>query len=132
MKLAVEEDPNNHQLFFALGSSYDELDDFKKAEEAYLEAIDIKSDFYDALYNLGVMYYNRGGDMLNEANNIKDFKKYDHAKKKAENLMLKGLPYIEKCHELDNLDKNILLVLKELYYRNGNNSKYKEISEKLK
>ena len=132
LKLAVEEDPNNHQLFFALGSSYDELDDFKKAEEAYLEAIDIKSDFYDALYNLGVMYYNRGGDMLNEANNIKDFKKYDHAKKKAENLMLKGLPYIEKCHELDNLDKNILLVLKELYYRNGNNSKYKEISEKLK
>ncbi|MAZ54236.1 MAG: hypothetical protein CMP55_00135 [Flavobacteriales bacterium] len=132
LKLAVEEDPNNHQLFFALGSSYDELNDFKKAEEAYLEAIDIKSDFYDALYNLGVMYYNRGGDMLNEANNIKDFKKYDHAKKKAENLMLKGLPYIEKCHELDNLDKNILLVLKELYYRNGNNSKYKEISEKLK
>ena len=132
LKLAVEEDPNNHQLFFALGSSYDELDDFKKAEEAYLEAIDIKSDFYDALYNLGVMYYNRGGDMLNEANNIKDFKKYDNAKKKAENLMLKGLPYIEKCHELDNLDKNILLVLKELYYRNGNNSKYKEISEKLK
>ena len=132
LKLAVEEDPNNHQLFFALGSSYDELDDFKKAEEAYLEAIDIKSDFYDALYNLGVMYYNRGGDMLNEANNIKDFKKYDHAKKKAENLMLKGLPYIEKCHELDNLDQNILLVLKELYYRNGNNSKYKEISEKLK
>ena len=132
LKLAVEEDTNNHQLFFALGSSYDELDDFKKAEEAYLEAIDIKSDFYDALYNLGVMYYNRGGDMLNEAHNIKDFKKYDHAKKKAENLMLKGLPYIEKCHELDNLDKNILLVLKELYYRNGNNSKYKEISEKLK
>ena len=132
LKLAVEEDPNNHQLFFALGSSYDELDDFKKAEEAYLEAINIKSDFYDALYNLGVMYYNRGGDMLNEANNIKDFKKYDNAKKKAENLMLKGLPYIEKCHELDNLDQNILLVLKELYYRNGNNSKYKEISEKLK
>ena len=93
LKLAVEEDPNNHQLFFALGSSYDELDDFKKAEEAYLEAIDIKSDFYDALYNLGVMYYNRGGDMLNEANNIKDFKKYDHAKKKAENPMLKGLSY---------------------------------------
>ena len=49
--------------------------DFEKAENAYLEAIDIKPDFYDALYNLGVMYYNKGGDMLNEANNIKDFKK---------------------------------------------------------
>ena len=36
LKLAVEEDPNNHQLFFALGSSYDELNDFEKAEKAYL------------------------------------------------------------------------------------------------
>tara|TARA_Y100000589_G_scaffold70929_1_gene63282 strand:- start:2262 stop:3422 length:1161 start_codon:yes stop_codon:yes gene_type:complete len=132
LKLAVEEDPNNHQLFFALGSSYDELNDFEKAENAYLEAIDIKPDFYDALYNLGVMYYNNGGDMLNEANNIKDFKKYDIAKKNAENVMLKGLPYVEKCYELDSSDKNIMLVLKELYYRNGNNEKYKEISDKLK
>ena len=78
------------------------------------------------------MYYNKGGDMLNDANNIKDFKKYDNAKKKAENVMLKGLPYVEKCYELDSSDKNIMLVLKELYYRNGNNDKYKEISDKLK
>ena len=132
LRVAVEEDPNNHQLFFALGSSYDELNDFEKAENSYLEAIDIKPDFYDALYNLGVMYYNKGGDMLNDANNIKDFKKYDIAKKKAENVMLKGLPYVEKCYELDSSDKNIMLVLKELYYRNGNNDKYKEISDKLK
>tara|TARA_Y100000991_G_C21959977_1_gene343978 strand:+ start:274 stop:1434 length:1161 start_codon:yes stop_codon:yes gene_type:complete len=132
LRVAVEEDPNNHQLFFALGSSYDELNDFENAENSYLEAIDIKPDFYDALYNLGVMYYNKGGDMLNEANDIKDFKKYDIAKNKAENVMLKGLPYVEKCYELDSSDNNILLVLKELYYRNGNNSKYKEISDKLK
>ena len=57
LKLAVEEDPNNHQLFFALGNNYDVLGKFNKAEEAYLEAIDIKNDYYDALYNLGVMYY---------------------------------------------------------------------------
>ena len=30
--------------------------------------------------------------MLKEANNIKDFKKYDVAKTKADNMMLKGLP----------------------------------------
>tara|TARA_B100000886_G_scaffold73246_1_gene47034 strand:+ start:487 stop:1647 length:1161 start_codon:yes stop_codon:yes gene_type:complete len=132
LKLAVEEDPNNHNLFFALGSSYDELNDFEKAENAYLEAIDIKPDFYDALYNLGVMYYNKGGDMLKDANNIKDFKKYDVAKNKANDMMLQGLPFVEKCHKIDPNDKNILLVLKELYYRNGNDSKYNEITKKLK
>ena len=132
LKLAVEEDPNNHNLFFALGSSYDELNDFEKAENAYLEAIDIKPDFYDALYNLGVMYYNKGGDMLKDANNIKDFKKYEIAKNNANNMMLQGLPFVEKCHKIDPNDKNILLVLKELYYRNGNDSMYNEITKKIK
>jgi tetratricopeptide (TPR) repeat protein len=132
LTLAVEEDPNNHNLFFALGSSYDNLGEFEKAENAYLEAVDIKPDFYDALYNLGVMYYNKGGDMLKEANNIKDFKKYDIAKNNAEQTMLKGLPFIESCYNIDSEDKNILLVLKELYYRNGDDEKYKNIITKLK
>ena len=131
LTLAVEEDPNNHNLFFALGSSYDNLGEFEKAENAYLEAVDIKPDFYDALYNLGVMYYNKGGDMLKEANNIKDFKKYDIAKNNAEQTMLKGLPFIESCYNIDSEDKNILLVLKELYYRNGDDEKYKNIITKL-
>jgi tetratricopeptide (TPR) repeat protein len=100
LTLAVEEDPNNHQLFFALGSSYDNLGNFEKAENAYKEAVDIKPDFYDALYNLGVMYYNKGGDMLKKANNIKDFKKYEIEKNKADETMLKGLPYIEKCYAI--------------------------------
>ena len=132
LTLAVEEDPNNHQLFFALGSSYDNLGNFEKAENAYKEAVDIKPDFYDALYNLGVMYYNKGGDMLKKANNIKDFNKYEIEKNKADVTMLKGLPYIEKCYAIEPDDKNILLVLKELYYRNGNDEGYKTVSDKLK
>ena len=43
LKIAVEEDPNNHQLFFALGSSYDKLGDFEKAQE-----VDLRNK---ALYN---------------------------------------------------------------------------------
>ena len=132
LTLAVEEDPNNHQLFFALGSSYDNLGDFEKAENAYKEAVDIKPDFYDGLYNLGVMYYNKGGDMLKTANNIKDYKKYEIEKTKADDMMLKGLPYIEKCYSLKPEDRNILLVLKELYYRNGNDEGYKKVNDLLK
>ena len=78
------------------------------------------------------MYYNKGGDMLKEANKIKDFKKYDIAKTYANSTMLKGLPYIEKCHEIDSSDKNILLVLKELYYRNGDDAKYNDVMNKVK
>ena len=131
LNLAIEEDPNNHQLFFALGSSYDNLNQFDKAVTAYEEAVAIKSDFFDALYNLGVLYYNKGGDMIKEANSMRDWRKADAHTKKAEETMLKALPHIEICYELDPNDKNILLILKELYYRNGNTVKYKEVSSKL-
>ena len=132
LKLAIEEDPNNHQLFFALGSSYDNLNQFDKAVSAYEEAVAIKPDFFDALYNLGVLYYNKGGDMIKEANNMSDWRKADVLTKKSEATMLKALPHIEACYELDSNDKNILLILKELYYRNGNTEKYQEVSSKLK
>ncbi len=132
LTLAVEEDPNNHQLFFALGSSYANLGKFEKAETAYKEAVSIKPDFFDALYNLGVMYYNKGGEMIKEANNMSDWKKADAHTKKAEGMMLKALPHIEACYELEPNDKNILIVLKELYYRNGNDAAYKEVTSKLK
>ena len=132
LNLAIKEDPNNHQLFFALGSSYDNLDQFDKAVSAYEEAVANKSDFFDALYNLGVLYYNKGGDMIKEANNMSDWRKADAHTKNAEETMLKALPHIETCYELDVNDKNILLILKELYYRNGNTDKYQEVSSKLK
>ena len=106
LKLAIEEDPNNHQLFFALGSSYDNLGQFNKAVSAYEEAVAIKSDFYDALYNLGVLYYNKGGEMIKEANNMSDWRKADAHTKMAESTMLKALPHIESCYELDPNDKN--------------------------
>jgi tetratricopeptide (TPR) repeat protein len=132
LSMAVEEDPNNHQLFFALGASYDNLGQDEKAAEAYEEAIAIKPDFMDALYNLAALYYNKGGDMLKAANDISDFKKYDKAKAAAEAMMLKALPHAEAAYEIDGADKNILMMLKELYYRNGNDAGYKEVNDKLK
>jgi tetratricopeptide (TPR) repeat protein len=131
LKLAVDEDPNNPKLFFALGNSYDALGSFEKAESAYKEAVDIDPTFYDAQYNLGILYYNKAGELLNQANQIKDYKKYEQAKSNADKLMLKGLPHIEACYEMQADDKSILTVLKELYYRNGDDAKYKEIVKKL-
>ena len=132
LTLAVQEDPNNKNLFFALGSSYDALNDFEKAEKAYKEAVDIDPNFFDAQYNLGIMYYNKAGEMQNDASSIKDFKKYDAAKAKADEMMFKGLPHIEVCYGITPDDKNILTVLKEIYYRNGNEAGYLEVSNKLK
>lgn len=131
LKLAVQEDPNNAQLFLALGSSYDALDNYEKAEESYKEAVDIDPSSFDANYGLGGLYYNKAVEMFDKANDISDFKKADNLMKKAELIMLKSLPYMEVCYKINPEDKTILTVLKALYYRNGDDVKYKEVSEKL-
>jgi hypothetical protein len=38
---------------------------------------------------------------------------------------------MEVCYKINPEDKTILTVLKALYYRNGDDVKYKEVSEKL-
>ena len=76
-------------------------------------------------------FCNKGGLLDNEANNTRDFDKADKIKSNAESIMLKGLPYMEACYRLQPDDKNILIVLKELYYRNGDDAKYKEIVSKF-
>jgi tetratricopeptide (TPR) repeat protein len=131
LKLAVQEDPNNAQLFLALGSSYDALDNYEKAEESYKEAVDIDPSSFDANYGLGGLYYNKAVEMFDKANDISDFKKADNLMKNAEVIMLKSLPYMEVCYKINPEDKTILTVLKALYYRNGDDVKYKEVSEKL-
>jgi tetratricopeptide (TPR) repeat protein len=143
LQLAISKDPNNHQLHFALGSIYDKLsspddvtkkpskDEYqalrKKAETAYLKAIEISPEYFNAIYNLGALYFNEAGDILKTAGDIKDNKVYEQETKRAEDLLGKALPYLEKAHQLDAKDKNTLISLKELYFRNGNETKYAEI-----
>ncbi len=56
----------NHSIYHQLGFSFDELGDFTKAEKYYLMAVEHGD--VDAMYNLGVLYYN-------------EFKDYNRAEK---------------------------------------------------
>ena len=125
LNLAIEEDPNNHQLYFVLGNSYDNLNQFDKAVSAYKEAILIKPDFFDALYNLGTIYYNKGAVMLKEANNMIG-KNQMHLQKRSETMF-------EAFHILNLVMSYMLMlkILKEVFIRNGDAEKYQEISSKL-
>ena len=57
-------------LWFSLGSVYDNLDKTEMAAEAYLKAISIKGDYFDANYNLGAMYFNQAVEGINAANDM--------------------------------------------------------------
>lgn len=142
LKEAIMKDGKNESLYFALANTYDNLriaaknkaggdDYFSLADSAYKKAIELKQDYSDAYFNLGVMHFNRGAEMANVANMMKDPAEYEKAKAKADAVFTTSKPYLEKARELSPKDVNVLSTLKQLYLRTGEKEKYDEVQKAL-
>jgi hypothetical protein len=104
---------------------------YARAESDYKMVIEIAPDDFDGNYSLGALYYNKGAEMLNDANNILDDAKYKAAKAKAEKQLTDALPYLEKAHRLKETDIQTMQSLKVIYARTNQMDKFNEIKEKL-
>lgn len=124
LKLAIEKEPQNKQLYFSLGVVYDNLKEYDKAIVEYKNAIELDSLYFDAIFNLGALYFNKGVEMTNSANDIIDNTEYEAAKAEAEEVFRIGLPYLEKAYELNPEDQGAVASLTQLYALLGMDDKY--------
>lgn len=131
LNTAIKSDPDNHSFYNARGVLNDMNKNYEDALSDYSKALELKEDYFEPLLNIGVIYYNRGAEEMNAANDIKDNRKYEAAKKEANETFRKSLPYMEEAHELKPEDRMVLETLKNLYYRFEMNDKYEEINEKI-
>ena len=153
LSAATQKDPNNQNLYLALGSTYDNLANPKdanhkdlskpknyeeyllKAEDAYKKGLTINPDNYEMNFNLGALYFNKAAEMANQANKITSNDAYNKAKEAFDLKFKQAEPYLEKA-----LDKNpklteddisiydgTLVSLKQLYVRTGETEKYQKI-----
>lgn len=149
LNLAIAKDPDNHNLYFAFAANYDRmaqdttysLDErefaFREAIKSYEKAINMKEDYFDAIYNLGVLYFNEGIRIYEQADeNLRstyDFAQYEEDEKRFKDMWLQAQPYLEKAKELiDDDDPNlevVVLSLVQLYARTDQNEKLKDIEE---
>ena len=132
LNAATAKDPNNQNLFLALGSTYDNLASPKdknqkelpkpknyeeyllKAEQAYKNGLKINPDNYELNYNIGALYFNKGAEMANKANKITQTEEYNKAKEAFENKFKEAEPYLEKA-----LDKNPKKSEDDMFIYNG-------------
>ncbi len=126
---AIEKDPKNPLLHWVVGTIYDELKQYEMAEASYKKAIELKPDYFDALYNLGAMYHNNGVERLKEIDNITDNTLYQDEKKKADLKFADALPYLEKCRAIDPKDMNTMIMMKNCYGRLNMQDKWKEMND---
>ena len=128
---AVEIDPKNPMIHFAVGANYDQMGRIEDAEKAYMKAIELKPDYFDAVYNMGALFFNEGVKVFENADKITDNNLYAKEKEKFEFMWKKAQPYLEKALQLDPKDRNTLISLKQLYARTGQTDKLKEINDKI-
>lgn len=149
LKLAIQKKPNDPNLYLVLGNIYDNLanprDNAGKelpkpanyetliadAEANYKKAIELKADYFDALYNLGALYNNHGVTISKAADSIKDMAKYNAENKRASDEYTKALPYLEKAHEMNPSDRQTMYALKQIYARLNQPDKVKVMNDKL-
>jgi len=145
LKVAKDKEPNNVSVLYAVGVTYDLLkndtklpDDerakyFTQAIASYNEALKIDSNYFDAIFNLGAIYFNKGGEVINEANKlpINETAKFDAMIAEGNGFLNKALPYLEKCERMQPQDKGTLISLKEIYTRLKMDDKLNAIKNKL-
>lgn len=147
LDLAIQKDPENPHLYFAFGANYDRMSQdttytaeerafaFDEAIKAYENAIELKPDYFDAVYNLGVLYFNRGIRIFEEAEEklreTHDFAQYQEDEKEFKEAWLEAQPFLEEAKsmlEMEDPNMEIVVIsLVELYARTEQNDKLEEI-----
>jgi len=131
LQLAIEKDPDDASLQFALGVVYDNLGRMDEAAEAYSNAVTIDSNFFDALYNLGALYFNRAVELNKEANESSDNKVYEKKREEAAKLFIKAEPFLDRARAIQPDDRNTLASLRQLYAFTNQTEKYNAIKAEM-
>lgn len=128
---AVEQNPNDAQLYSVLGTIYEERKEIDKAQEYFDKSIALNPNSSDAQANIGRIYFNNGVILRTKANDIADNKKYMEELEKSNAEFRKALPYFEKAHQLKPEEKEYLTALKNIYYNLKMGKEYDAVEAKL-
>jgi len=131
LNTAIASDEDNPAFYYARGVLLEKIDQ-EKAIIDYNKCLDLDPENFNALYNLGVVYYNKGVEQQNVANDKTTTKEYEAALEIANEYWKKALPYMEKALEVQPGEGAVLETLKGLYYRFEQMDKYNEVNEQLK
>lgn len=143
---ALEADPKNKTLHMVTGSMYEKLaqnaaeakaanekEYFGKAEQYYNSAIALDGKYFDAIYSIGALYFNKTTPMREEMNNLalSEEARYNQLKDGVTGLMNKALPFFQKADGLNSQDYNTIFALKEIYARKDDLAKSNEYKVRL-
>jgi tetratricopeptide (TPR) repeat protein len=142
LKQAIAIDPENPELYFALGNSYGELIKldsihadkyFQGALDAYQSALKLKPESFETNLNTGALYYNSAVEINKRmiALPLDAETEYTKLEGMRNELYKSALPYFEKAHSVNKDDIPTMQALREIYAKTGNYDKMNEMKALL-
>lgn len=151
LESAIEKEPTNPSLYSTLGNVYDNLyqkelgagnevkatEYFDAAFKNYNKALELQPGFFDAVYSIGALYYNRAAATTTAMNALADdyskagLKKYDALKKVMATQFDEALPFFKQAEGLNPSDRNTLIALKEIFARKDDLATSTEFKNRL-
>lgn len=128
---AIEKEPKMAQYQYVKGNIDESLGNQEEAKKAFERAIELDPKLADAYAGLGRIYFNKAVKMADAANDIKDNKLFNAAKKQADEVFKQAIPYFIKAKEVNPEEREYLKTLKTLYYRLKMDKEFDEVEKEL-
>jgi tetratricopeptide (TPR) repeat protein len=107
--------------------TYEKNNEPAEAEKVYNRALELNPTYFDAHYNLAVMYYNQGIDKSKMEIPLKEVAKYDAWKVEKKLLFQKAADHFRVCYDQNRQDTKVKKVLAECYGKSDQQSKIPEL-----
>lgn len=129
-------DQKNKQLYYVLGTSYIDLKQNEKAEEALMKALEIDPNYTEAQYQLGAHLFNWANDIKISADQLDlNDPNAPILVEKSNQTLMRSLNILEKYIAINPNEKAVLEILWKSYYKLGEEVKsaeYKKRSQDIK
>lgn len=129
------------QFYNALGGVYHKLYNrdkesdngyFEKAIETYKKTLEFDKDNNSANYNIGILYYNKGVDLILALDAEASLQELVDTQEKCVELFKKALPYMNTAHEQRPKNIEIMNGLKGIWFNLNNKEKVDYYDQKIK
>lgn len=136
LESAINNEPTNSLYYYFLGYLYDVQEDAANSIEQYKKALELNPEYYEANYNLAVVYYNKARNILSDLNNLSldEYRKQESEYLERATVHFKeALPYFEKAMEIrPDEDIQLLETLEGVYIRLKMTDKAEALEKKIK
>jgi len=128
---AIASDDQNPMYYFARAITYEGMKDKEKAEADYKKTIEIDPNFYDAYYNLGVLYINKSNALVEKLDQVYKQSEFDKIDGEITALYKVAIGYFESALENPEMGeverKDLAGTMKRIYAKLKNESKVAEM-----